>query len=802
MPRLALGLGLFVAHVGVFSGMASSQASDYPVRPVPFTDVHFADAFWAPRLETNRTVSIPYAFAKCEENGRMDNFLRAAGNMDGDHVGQYPFDDTDPYKIIEGASYALAVRPDPRLDAYLDDLIEMIAGAQEPDGYLYTARTNHAAHLVNWYGGARWEKLAGSHELYNAGHMYEAAVAHFRATGKRTFLDVAIKNADLIAATFGPGKIEKPPGHQVIEMGLVKLFRATGDEKYLTLAKFLLDARGPASGRRLGGPYNQDHLPVVEQTEAVGHAVRASYMYAGMADVAAMTGDEAYVHAIDALWEDVVGKKLHLTGGIGARGDGEAFGDAYELPNLTAYNETCAAIGNAMWNHRLFLLHADAKYIDVLERVLYNGGLSGVSLSGDRFFYPNPLESRGEHERSPWFGCACCPGNVTRYIPSISGYAYAWRGDELFVNLYVQGTAVVALDGGAVTVRQETRYPWDGDVDLTVDPGTAREFTMLLRIPGWARNEPVPSDLYRFLRPSAARPTLRVAGEPVEIDLGQGFAAVRRTWRPGDRIELHLPMPVRRVSCHDAVVDNRGKTALQRGPVVYCLEGADVSDGRVCDLLLEDDTELTVEHRPDLLGGVTVLQGTARAMEEGEAPGEVRHVDRAFTAVPYYAWAHRGKGEMAVWIARRPDAVRPRPAPTIASTGRITTSGGTNPSAINDQIEATSSIDHSHLFFHWWPKKGTQEWVQLDFAQPATVSRVDVYWFDDTGRGECRLPAAWSVEYREGERWLPVTGVDAYGTEGDRDNVTHFDAVTTDGLRLVVQLPAGWSSGIHEWKVQ
>jgi DUF1680 family protein len=395
---------------------AGNKKKDYPVQPVPFTDVRITDEFWSRRLETNRKVSIPFAFRQCEKTGRIDNFAIVGGLMQGLHRGNYPFDDTDPYKILEGASYSLNVNAEAELEEYLDDLIAKTAAAQEPDGYLYACRTSNYEKLINWFGTERWSSLDSRHALYNMGHLYEAAVAHYRATGKLTLLDIATKNTDFLDQVFGPGRNETAPGHQIIEMGLARLYRATGNEKYLKLAKFFLDTRGPGQGA-----YSQSHKKVVEQSEAVGHAVRASYTYCGMADVAALTGDPSYLRAIDRIWENVVTKKLYLTGGIGARGSGEAFGRNYELPNATAYCETCAIIGNVMWNHRMFLSHGDAKYIDVLERTLYNGLISGVSLTGDSFFYPNPLESHGQHKRSPWFGCACCPGNITRFMPSVPG---------------------------------------------------------------------------------------------------------------------------------------------------------------------------------------------------------------------------------------------------------------------------------------------------------------------------------------------------------------------------------------------
>jgi len=624
---------------------------DYPVKPVPFTDVHVADQFWAPRIETNRTVSIPFAFKNCEETGRIDNFSKAAGLMEGQHVG-IRFDDSDVYKIMEGAAYSIRLHPDPDLEKYLAALIATVSAAQEDDGYLYTARTIDPEHPAKGAGDQRWSNLRWSHELYCAGHMYEAAVAHYMATGKRSFLDVAISNADLIDSVFGPGKKRDVPGHQEIEIGLAKLYRVTGNEKYLKLAKFFLDERGHAHGRELYGSYTQDHKPVIEQHEAVGHAVRAAYMYSGMADVAALTGDTDYVEALDRIWANVVSEKLYLTGGIGASRRGEAFGGNYELPNKSAYNETCAAIGNVLWNHRLFLLHGDAKYIDVLERTLYNGLISGVSLEGDSFFYPNPLESDGEYKfnqgsatRSPWFRCACCPGNVTRFVPSIPGYAYAYRDNVLYVSLFVSGSATGMMANVPGRITQTTRYPWDGTVKMTIEPERPAEFAVYVRIPGWARNRPVPSDLYQYMNSSNEEATLKVNGRPVALDIEKGFARIQRTWQRGDTIELELPMPVRRVVAHEKVEANVGKVAIERGPIVYCAEAVD-NGGHVLDLVLPDDAPLETEFRQDMLGGVTVVTGTARALARNAAAAS----ERDFVAIPYYAWSHRGVGEMAVWL--------------------------------------------------------------------------------------------------------------------------------------------------------
>jgi DUF1680 family protein len=635
------------------------RAKDYAVRPVEFTKVKITDRFWLPRIETNQKVTIPFAMSQNEETGRVDNFAIAGGLKKGEYRGER-YNDTDVYKVMEGAAATLATHPDPELEKSFDDLIDVIAAAQEEDGYLFTPRTASPAKPVMGIGEERWSNLAVSHELYNAGHMYEAAVAHYKATGKRNFLDVALKNADLLVRTFGPDKLRATSGHQEVEIGLVKLYRVTGNEDYLSLAKYFLDQRGKdlklkiyPQGHRFS-IYNdpvqiQAHKPVLEQEEAVGHAVRAMYMYAAMADVAALTGSSDYIRAIDRLWENVVTKKMALTGGLGARHDRERFGENYEIPNLTAYNETCAAVGSVLWNHRLFLLHQDAKYIDVLERTLYNAVIVGVSLEGDTFFYPNPLASDGKFRfnkgaacRQPWFGTACCPGNICRFIPSFPGYVYAATDDGIYVNLFVGSEAVVNLKESTVSLKQETRYPWEGKIRITVDPSQQAEFTLFVRIPEWSMNRPVPGDLYRYAGTTEESPALSVNDDEVVIDVVKGYARLRRLWKEGDVIELDLPMPVRRVLSHPLVEEDAGKVALERGPLVYCAEGID-HGGRALDIVLPDDAVLYAEENPELLHGITIVKGTARL--DGE--------ELELTAIPYYAWSHRGVGEMAVWLNRK-----------------------------------------------------------------------------------------------------------------------------------------------------
>lgn len=646
-----LPLVLFAATA---TGEAEKGMRDYPIQPVPFTAVQIRDDFWGPRLETNRRVTLPTCFQKCEETGRLDNFAKAAGRMEGPFRG-IRFDDSDVFKVVEGAAYTLALEEDPSLEARLDRLIEDIAGAQEEDGYLYTNRTIDPAHPAPDAGPERWSFLKQSHELYNIGHLYEAAAAHRQATGKETLFATALKSANLVHREFGPGKRQDPPGHQEIEIGLVKLHRATGDTRFLELAKFFLDARGKSEGRTLYGEEMQDHLPVAEQQTAVGHAVRAGYMYSAMADVSALMGNEEYRDSLDALWEDVASGKLYLTGGIGARRHREEFGDRYELPNETAYNETCAAIANMFWNHRMFLLHGDSKYMDVFERTLYNGFLSGVGMSGDRFFYPNPLATdgktkfnQGSNERAPWFDCSCCPVNIVRFIPSLSGYVYAVSESSVHVNLYLGGEGAFEVGGVPLRIEQETRYPWEGQVELTLHTPTKTQIALHLRLPGWAAGRPVPSDLYEYENPESPEIRIRINGEMIEYPVVKGYAVLDRSWNEGDRVEIEFPMPVRRVRSHPLATANTGRVAFERGPIVYCAEGID-HGGRVENLILAEEVQLTPEWRADLLNGVMVLTGSVKAKQT--SGGE----ERPFLAIPYYSWNHRGPCEMAVWLPNNPE---------------------------------------------------------------------------------------------------------------------------------------------------
>ncbi|MFT3738797.1 MAG: glycoside hydrolase family 127 protein [Breznakibacter sp.] len=622
------------------------------IQPVSFNQVKIDDQFWLPKIETNRTVTIPASFAKCEENGRMENFLIAGGVMQGKTRGKMPFDDTDVYKVIEGASYSLQTIPDPKLDAYLDSVIAIIKIGQEKDGYLTTWKTIDPtiSPAPSWCPpGGRWENLASSHELYNSGHMFEAAAAYYWATGKTNFLDIATKNADLLVSVFGPDKNPQVPGHQIVETGLIKLYQITHKEDYLKLARHFLDQRGDSTKRQLWGPYNQDHKPVCQQDEAVGHAVRALYMYAGMTDVALLFHDSAYTAAVDKLWDNVVSKKFYITGGVGARHQGEAFGDNYELPNLTAYNETCAAIANVYWNYRMFLLHGHAKYIDVLERSLYNGVISGVGLDGKSFFYPNPLEcdlhfkfnSHGTLDRQPWFDCSCCPTNICRFLPSVPGYIYAQKGNDLYVNLFVQSSTTLKSDKGEqVTIGQKTQYPWNGDVEIEITPQKTSRFALNVRIPGWAVNQPTPGDLYAYTNHKDNKVTLRINGEEVGYTTRNGYAVIEREWKNGDQVLLQLPMEPQRVACNPLVAENIGKISLERGPIVYCLEGID-NGNDLSGISLPDTASLTVSADKTILG-LPSIEGYLH--KSGKTT--------PFIAIPYYAWNNRGIQPMTVWLPK------------------------------------------------------------------------------------------------------------------------------------------------------
>ena len=808
MKRTAL-LALAVA-VCLGAGAQTKGSHGYPITPVPFTKVKVTDSFWGQRLKASRDVTIPLAFSKCEETGRYTNFEKAANPSDSYEVKGYSFDDTDVYKTIEGASYSLQTYPDKKLVHYIDSVLDIVAKAQEKDGYLYTSRTMNPKHPHEWAGDKRWSKVEDlSHEFYNLGHMVEGAVAHFQATGSRKFLDIACRYADCVCREIGtkPGQVCVVPGHQIAEMALCKLYVLTGEKRYLDQAKFFLDYRGKTT---IKTEYSQSHKPVVEQDEAVGHAVRAAYMYAGMADVAALTGDKSYINAIDNIWNNIVEKKLYITGGIGATNNGEAFGKNYELPNMSAYCETCAAIGNVYVNYRLFLLHGESKYYDVLERSLYNGLISGVSLDGGGFFYPNPLESMGQHQRQPWFGCACCPSNIARFIPSLPGYVYAVNKRDVYVNLFMSNTSQLSVAGKGITLEQQTQYPWDGDIAIKVAANKAGQWAMKVRIPGWVRNEVVPSNLYEFTDNLRPQYNITVNGNAVNGKLtDDGYFTIDRKWKKGDVVRVHFDMDPRTVRANNNVEADRGFVAIERGPIVYCAEWPD-NDFDIMGALVNQSPKMTVEdgtlHAKDKKVAdyyIKVIKTDAQLLSF-DKQGRLNTKDVKLSLIPYYAWCHRGSGKMRVWLSQDLSSSRPEQPATLASLSKVTASTpAASLSAVNDRLVPKDGTDRSMPYYHWWPKQGVTEWIAYEFPEASTVQSSTVYWYDDGPWGGCRVPKAWRIFFKnDNGEWQSVSGADKYPTTKGTACTVNFEPVKTKAIKIEIDLPSENSAGLFEWSVK
>ncbi len=760
----------------------AASASDGVLRPVSFANVRLdADSFWGQRQDALRSGTLPQNWHQCDITGRFDNFDRAAGKAQGKFEG-YVFNDSDVYKSLEGAVYLWQLHPDAALEAQIDEAIARIAAAQQPDGYLDTYFTLNT-------GEPRWTDIANKHELYCAGHLIEAAVAHFEATGKRSLLDVAVRLADHVDQTFGPGRKLDPPGHPELELALVRLYHVTHENRYLELARFFINQRGNAEGRTLFGEYAQDQIPVREQREIVGHAVRALYLFSAVADLAGIDGDDSLRQAAQEVWKDVVRRKMYVTGGVGSSAHNEGFTRGYDLPNEAAYAETCAGIALVLFNHRMNLLTREARYVDVLEQALYNGVLSGLSLDGKQFFYVNPLASRGNHRRQEWFGCACCPPNLLRLFASIGGYVYATGPKAIYVNLYAAGEAKVTLAPELVaTLRQSTRYPWDGRVELTVDPPRGfGEFDLFLRLPGWADAGEV-----------------RLNGQPVQANR-DGYIGAGSDWKPGQKLVLELPMPVRRVRANPLVPADRGRTALQRGPLVFCAEAED-NQGKVSDRALLPDAEIRAVFDEKLMGGVTMLRADAvRAAEvdwESTLYSAAPPVGGALLVfVPYFAWNNRSAGEMAVWIPESVSVLDPRPVAWLRPSASFH-SAGDKLEALHDRLEPANSDDHSIPRVTFWPHRGTSEWLQYDFDQPRKVGGIDVYFFDDSPRNaHCRAPKSWKLLARVGGEWREVQVHGALGTALNQYNRVSFEPLEADGLRIEMELQPEWCAGVLEWKV-
>jgi uncharacterized protein len=790
MKKLVLLAAPFAAALGCVFGAPLDPASLPALRAVPFTDVEIRDDFWTPRRESNRLASIPVNLENLEKSGNLKN-LRLAGQRATNGFEGPVFMDSDVYKALEAAAYSLATQPDPALDKRLDAIIATLAAAQQPDGYLNSYYTVKEP-------GRRWVNLRDNHELYCAGHMFEAAVAHYLATGKTNFLTVAKRYADYIDSVFGPApKRMGYPGHPEIELALIKLWRATGDSRYFNLARFFIESRGKhffatehkTPLDRYDGSYWQDDVPICDHTNIKGHAVRAAYLLSGATDVAAETRNPALLKMIDRVWRNTTEKNMYLTGGIGPSSHNEGFTVDYDLPNATAYQETCATIALAQWNHRLALLSGDARYADVVERALYNGVLAGVSQDGTRFFYVNPLESQGTHHRSPWFGCACCPPNVARTLASLGGYAYAVGRDALWVNLYIQGDVKATVSGAPVLFAVTTGYPWDGKVILRPTLPNPARFELRLRVPGWCAGATIAVNKSKVKEPR----------------LDRGYVVLNRTWRSGDVVELNLPMPVERITANPGVKADQGLVALQRGPLVYCFEGCDQGEPLSC-LYLPGNAEFKAEKEKNLLGGVVALKGFADCAADQDwhrklyqAAPPVRRVP--VTAIPYYAWDNRAAGAMKVWLPVAPPTATAGGLEKEATVAVSFANDNSQPQGINDGIEPLSSGDQPAALCHWWPHQNSSEWAQYTWKKPVTVTGSRVYWFDDTGRGGCRLPASWQIQYLDGKDWKPVTARGDYAVAKDKWCEVQFQPVATTSLRLVVKLQKNGAAGVHEWKV-
>ena len=790
LPSKAVALVLLA---GALWHGASADAVDQPLaklQAVPFKEVTIQDSFWAPRRETNRIASIPFSLQKLEEAGNIEDMRLAARHATKGFRGPV-FMDSDLYKALEAASYSLATHPDPALEKQLDDIIAIMAAAQQPDGYLNSYYTVKEP-------GKRWTNLRDCHELYCAGHMFEAAVAHYQATGKTAFLNIATRYADYIDSVFGPPpKRLGYPGHPEIELALIKLWRATGNQRYFELARFFVENRGrkffatehhtPLD--KYDGSYFQDDVPIYDHQNIKGHAVRAAYLMSGVTEVASQTGDQRLLAMLDRVWRNTTERNQYLTGGIGPSAHNEGFTVDYDLPNQSAYQETCATIALAQWAHRLALLYGDARYADAVERALYNGVLSGVSQDGTKFFYVNPLESTGTHHRSPWFGCACCPPNVTRTLAALGGYAYAVSADSLYVNLYIQGSAQAKVGGTPVTLKVKTEYPWDGKVALEVAPTSRAKFALRLRVPGWCHNASVAINHRAVKAPVVER----------------GYLVLDREWKRGDRVELELAMPAERVAANPRVKADQGHLAIQRGPIVYCLEQCDQSEP-VSALWLPPEAPLKAAREPGLLGGVVTIMGEAslardqnwrRSLYQTAAPAN----RVALKAIPYYAWDNRKPGAMKVWLPVAPPVTLVRGLEAQAKVTLSFASDNSQPQGINDGVEPKSSGEQPSALCHWWPHQGTEEWAQYTWKKPVQVSGARAYWFDDTGRGNCRLPASWRIEYRDGSDWKPVMTTENYPVAKDQWCAVRFAPVKTSALRLRVQLPPNFASGVHECKL-
>ena len=810
----------FMAAMAVFCVTAGHAQLSEGLTPVTFEKVKMEDHFWLPRQQRQKSTLVPFALKNTEpavENlRRVGDYLKTGTCDTLLNLPRYVA--SDLFKVMEGVASLLAVERDARLEQHMDSLIDIIADAQCPDGYIYELHSvprelvrNHESDA----GTGRYQYVLHSHELYDMGHMYEAAVAYFRATGKRKWLDVSEKNARHINRVFFEGDpaynggkpVMQAPGHEEIELALIKLSQATGNSLYAQMAKRFLDIRGVTFKDQ---NYAQQHQPVREQREAVGHAVRAMYLYSGMADVVAELGDTTLRPALEAIWHDVMDKKIHINGGLGSVPGIEGFGPAYMLPNRNTYDETCAAVGNVFFNYRMFLASGNGKYVDAAEVSLYNNVLAGVNLEGNKFFYVNVLEADGHKPfnhgragRSPWFGTACCPSNMARLIPQVSGMVYSHSGDDIYCGLYAGCQTEIQLRSGRVGLTQQTEYPFDGKITISVSPDReGLPFTLRLRIPTWCGTQFIPGKLYTYADKHPSQVTLRLNGKPLKVTAENGYVPLRREWKTGDRVELDLQVKTRYSVADARVEDDRDRVCITRGPLVFCAEEPDNTYPAYDYIMKRIGSEgLLSRFSSGIMEGIPMLTLRAQAL------GEDRPVRTQVNLIPYYAWNNRGDNKtMNVWFARSAKTLMEGSVHTVGNIKNVSathTFSNDEVTAVADGKEPSSSADTSIPRWTSWPQKGQSQQLTVELRKLQSVESVSVYWYDD--RGGVQIPVSWSLEYRQDGSWKPwqLYTTDRYNCFADQYNMVHPAApVKTDAIRVTMQPRQDSTVGILELLVE
>lgn len=811
--------------LGLFCACQQAEENTEKLTIIPFNKVKITDTFWHNRMKIQKETLVPFSLEKTKP--AVDN-LRKTGNflkgIKDDLPFVHRFVASDLYKVMEGAAYLLMLEPDPVLEARMDSIIDIIADAQQADGYHYESHiTGVSKYDIEGMGPRPYSHVVHSHELYNMGHMYEAAIAYYQATGKDKWLKVAEKNARHIQKVFFEGDpnyndgkpVNQAPGHEEIELALVKLYRVTGDTLYLNMAKRFIDIRGvtyrPEGGGVMEARYAQQHLPVREQTTAEGHAVRATYLYSAMADISAQTGDETLQPALKSIWHNIVDTRMHITGGLGSVKNIEAIGPEYLLPNKDTYDETCAAVGNVFFNYRMFLLEKDAKYMDVAEVALFNNVLAGVNLEGNRFFYVNPLEAdgitpfnHGTPGRAPWFGTACCPSNLARLIPQISGMMYAHTSNEIYCILYTGNQTEIPLADGKVSVQQTSEYPFGETVQIVLTPEhDGQRFDLKMRIPTWTGDQFVPGELYHFTQPAQQKPTLKVNGKPTKLSVHKGFATISRKWSAGDVVELTLPMPIRYSKAIEQVADDRGKICISKGPILYCAEEFG-NEAQMLNLAIPEnnpaqDAGLSTDER---IKNIPLIKTQAiEKLKEGE-----REV--SLSLLPYFAWNNRGNGAMQMWFPTNIDSVKYTDFKFLRfgkfkSIEASFTYGNDSKVAVGDNLIPKNSFDTSIPRWTSWPQTGKEQWIECELEKPANIESVAIYWYDDNGG--VQIPVSWSLQYKENGQWkkFPLYITDQYNTFKDQFNMVHpAETITAEAIKIAMKPQQKSAVGILEINIE